>query len=110
MGSFFEIFFGGLTHHELLLSARQTNFGWARFWLMVVGDDIVRRVGSEFAWQKNCIVKRAVGVLVRDLRRPGPWWAYYGGVPRGSTTVCVAEIFLLRLYVVITSFGWRSSE
>lgn len=59
---------------------------------------------------RSGIVKRAVGVLVRDLRRPGPWRAYYGGVPRGSTTVRVAEIFLLRLYVVITSFGWRSSE
>lgn len=35
------------------MSARQTNFGWARFWLMVVGDEIVLRIGSEFAWQKK---------------------------------------------------------
>jgi hypothetical protein len=44
------------------------------------------------------IVKRAVGVLVRDLRRPGPWWACSGGVPRGSATGLFSDLIFNRLF------------
>lgn len=56
------------------------------------------------------IAKRAVGVLVRVLRRPGPWWACSGGVPRGSATGSVSDLIFLRFSdLVITSFRGRNS-